>query len=438
MPQLTIGIPSIFPDKLDKCINSIITHTANIDYEIIVCGTPEVELVVSKYPNTKFILDKERIPVLGNQRILENSLGEYYILLNDDCVVTENWARNMLDFLAQYKNERYVCGVFRIYSEPGREIQPFALDIGLYPTFFCMKTSELKELGGFDRGYKMWFIDPDIGMRIWKNGGKVLLCPNSIIYHEQEINENRKERMSKYWEQDEKKFESYWGYKLRYRNENNNKCNIIFCLPGNSFSGRFLDCWSNLLTYCMTKGIKFAVSRRESCNIYYVRNMCLGADVSRGENQKPFNGDIDYDYLMWIDSDMVFNPQQFERLLSHNKDIVSGLYLMDSGKQFATVKDWDEEFFKKNGYFQFMTMEDIKGRKELMEVSYTGFGFMLIKKGVFESMTYPWFKPIEKRIGNMVDFCMEDVAFCLRAKENGYKIYIDPLIKVGHEKKIVY
>ena len=65
-------------------------------------------------------------------------------------------------------------------------------------------------------------------------------------------------------------------------------------------------------------------------------------------------------------------------------------------------------------------------------------GFMLIKKGVFESMEYPWFKPIEKRIGQMVDFTMEDVGFCLTAKERRYKILIDPMVRVGHEKKVVF
>ena len=71
----------------------------------------------------------------------------------------------------------------------------------------------------------------------------------------------------------------------------NDKANkkIVFCLPSNNFSGKFLDCWSNLLTYCFQKNIQVGISRKESCNIYYVRNMCLGADVSRGENQKPFS-----------------------------------------------------------------------------------------------------------------------------------------------------
>ncbi|MBN2189228.1 MAG: hypothetical protein JW699_07225 [Chitinispirillaceae bacterium] len=36
------------------------------------------------------------------------------------------------------------------------------------------------------------------------------------------------------------------------------------------------------------------------------------------------------------------------RLLSHNADIVSGIYLMEGGKSLATVREWDEEFFKEN------------------------------------------------------------------------------------------
>lgn len=53
-------------------------------------------------------------------------------------------------------------------------------------------------------------------------------------------------------------------------------------------------------------------------------------------------------FIMWIDSDILFTPQQFMRLLSHNADIVSGIYLMEGGKSLATVREWDEEFFKEN------------------------------------------------------------------------------------------
>jgi hypothetical protein len=212
---------------------------------------------------------------------------------------------------------------------------------------------------------------------------------------------------------------------------------VVFCLPGSSYSGKFLECWTGLVSFCLLNNIRPILIQRQSCNIYFVRNMCLGADVSRGKDQKPFDGKLDYDYLMWIDSDCLFNPQQFMKLLSHDKDIVSGIYLMEGGTAFASVINWDEEYFKRNHCFQFLTPNDLQGKEDLIEVSYTGMGFMLIKKGVFESMEYPWFRPIEKRIGEMVDFTTEDVGFCLTAREKGFSVWIDPQVRVGHEKKVV-
>ncbi len=40
---------------------------------------------------------------------------------------------------------------------------------------------------------------------------------------------------------------------------------------------------------------------------------------------------------MWIDSDIVFTPQQFQKLLDHKEDIVSGIYKMDGGTHYATT-----------------------------------------------------------------------------------------------------
>ena len=212
---------------------------------------------------------------------------------------------------------------------------------------------------------------------------------------------------------------------------------VVFCLPGASFGGRFLECWTELFAWCLKNGIKPVLSRKQSCNIYYVRNMCLGADVMRGKNQKPFDGKLDYDYLMWIDSDIIFTPAQFGRLLSRDTDIVAGVYPMADGRSLATVLDWDEEYFKQHGHFNFLTLQDIDGKEDLIQVSYTGMGFMLVKKGVFEKMEYPWFRPIEKQIGDAVDFTMEDAAFCLKAAEAGFRVFIDPTVRLGHEKKVV-
>jgi GT2 family glycosyltransferase len=209
---------------------------------------------------------------------------------------------------------------------------------------------------------------------------------------------------------------------------------VIFCLPGNQYSGHFLNCWTDLIAFCISNGIQPILVNRQSPNIYYVRNMCLGADVRRGPNQKPFNGEIQYDYFMWIDSDISFKVEHFVKLINAQKDIASGLYLMANGTQFATVEHWDEKFFSQNGYFDFITPQTLQEKTELFPVAYTGFGFILIKNGVFEKMEYPWFRPEYIQIGNSFDFTMEDVAFCLNARKKGFQIFIDPTVIVGHEK----
>ena len=77
-------------------------------------------------------------------------------------------------------------------------------------------------------------------------------------------------------------------------------------------------------------------------------------------------------------------------------------------------------------------------RQKPFTVDYSGFGWVMIKNGVFENekLVYPWFAPKMQvfESGEVQDMCGEDVSFCLDAKEAGYEIWCDPRIRVGHEK----
>ena len=220
------------------------------------------------------------------------------------------------------------------------------------------------------------------------------------------------------------------------------KTDLIIALPGRQFSNKFLNSWSALLGYLFDRKIQFKIINKYSSNVYYVRNMCLGGEVLAGKDQLPYQGQLDYKYILWIDSDIVFNPEQVFKLLNiaiaYDKvKIISGLYKMEDAKSYATVIDWDEEYFLKHGSFQFLddNVLNTYDKNTLMEVSYTGFGFILIKKGVFETIGYPWFRPHYFNFGDKAfDFCSEDVGFCRSVLENNYKIYVDPSIIVGHEK----
>jgi len=216
---------------------------------------------------------------------------------------------------------------------------------------------------------------------------------------------------------------------------------IIFCLPGREFSNNFLTSWTNLISELPNKGISWGLSQKYHVNRYFVCNSCLGGDTLGGRRINKKKRKIDYDYIMWIDSDQVFSPDHFFNLLKRAEeekaDILSGLYLMQGGKYFATVKDWDKEFFKKNGYFNFLTPEDIKDKKDLIKVSYTGFGWLLVKKGVFESLEYPWVRPTWFDEDGVYEMTTTDCGFMHRAAEKGFDTYVDPSIVVGHEKMMI-
>ena len=121
------------------------------------------------------------------------------------------------------------------------------------------------------------------------------------------------------------------------------------------------------------------------------------------------------------------------------REIVAGWYCTEDGRT-TSIAHWLEEgdFRKNGGVMNHETLETMSKRKKPFTCDYTGFGWVLIKNGVFEheQMKYPWFAPKMQifESGEVQDMCGEDVSFCLDAIEAGFEIWCDPLIRVGHEK----
>ena len=228
-------------------------------------------------------------------------------------------------------------------------------------------------------------------------------------------------------------------------NEEKRNLKIVFCLPGNNFSGKFLTAWSELLQWCIKQDIKVIISQKYSSMVHFARSSCLCGDNRRGPDQKPFDGKIDYDYIMWIDSDIIFSVQNFIKLLVANKDVVCGLYKMEGGTKYAVVENWDLNYWENNGTFQFLDdtiLENKRNNCELIDnkflkVSYSGLGWMLIKKGVIEKIQYPWFESERLEHKQYRDICSEDVSFCKKILKAGFEIYLDTTIRVGHLKTYV-
>ena len=191
---------------------------------------------------------------------------------------------------------------------------------------------------------------------------------------------------------------------------------ISFCIPGKEFTGRFLECWTNLIEYLNANNIDFALCRRYHPNIYRVRQECLRV----AKQFKP-------DYYMWIHSDIIFKPKDFEFLLENrNKGIVSGLYLQPEGASINDIPIYYACFTE--GQNRLLTSQ-MFSQKELFKVRANGMGWMLVDKNIFEKIEAP-FDQTSSGVS-------EDVMFQDKASKLGFNSWVDPRIRLGHEKSVI-
>ena len=129
--------------------------------------------------------------------------------------------------------------------------------------------------------------------------------------------------------------------------------------------------------------------------------------------------ELETDYTMWFDSDMVFEPDTMVRLLKHNKPFISGAYFRRSPPySLVAFEEVDAENRK---------WKDLALPSEVTKCGGVGFGCVLVKTEVLFNVAAKygeWFEPMNN-FG-------EDLSFCYRARQCGYDLYIDPSITCGH------
>jgi hypothetical protein len=221
---------------------------------------------------------------------------------------------------------------------------------------------------------------------------------------------------------------------------------IAFCLPGLMYSGTFMTQFVRLLFDLNQQGINFYISQQYSSMVNHARTDCLQADNYAGTMLTPFRGQVPYDYIMWIDSDIIFKTEDLMELLKMNKDISAGWYCQSNGgalsNQTTVVESMNDKELYEKGSNRYETVEDMARRTEPFKVDYCGFGWILIKKGVYEKIPYPWFVPrvvqLQKPDGTILeDVCSEDISMCQDFKKYGFDIWVHPKVRVGHQKMII-
>jgi hypothetical protein len=164
-------------------------------------------------------------------------------------------------------------------------------------------------------------------------------------------------------------------------------------------------------------------------------------------------------HLMWIDADIGFNAMDIVSMLIADKDIVCGIYPkkeVDWARVARAVKAGvpPEELSNHAGLFAVKLLDDSAGgfaadSDGLLEIAAGGTGFMLIKRGVFDTLSevVPEYAPdrtsIKEYYATTTDpesgrLITEDYHFCGLARSHGFKIYAAPWVRLGHAGTYVF
>lgn len=225
---------------------------------------------------------------------------------------------------------------------------------------------------------------------------------------------------------------------------------FIFCLPGNKFSANFT---LNLIRFnneLIKAGAEIMISQGYSPEIHQLRSSIAGGSCEFGLYQRPFAHqfleDDYYDYMLWIDSDIIFSLESFEELVLMNKQIASGWYKMSNGlpvvgnfirrKLKFTKKNFPLPLYDKDTIYHCSNSTEVETATEPFIVDWAGMGWMLMKRGVLEELKFPWFAPkiVRYNLPDSYEVLSEDLSFALSLKEAGIDIWVHPGVRVGHEK----
>lgn len=155
----------------------------------------------------------------------------------------------------------------------------------------------------------------------------------------------------------------------------------------------------------------------------------------------------DADVLLFVDDDIRYEPEDAIKICQEayeRKTIVGATYAIKREENtWITAKPLtpDQVIYFREG-------------ENPVEVKWIATGFMAIHREVLENMIdklglplchptdlkfYPFFLPMLHQVENGDHlYLSEDWSFCERARQIGYKIYLDPSIRIGHSGRYVY
>ncbi len=232
-PQVSIIILNYnTPELTTACIQSIIAHTSDISYEIILVDNGskrEDQAYFEKYlydtPNTMVYYEPENIGFWpGNNKGYQYSRGTYLLFLNSDTILLENSIKILYDhYIKLEQSEKVGFLAPRLYYDRERTTEqifgtkaPTFLDVFIYnipwvkklfesrynrfrysdrkrdtdkqignawgPVFFCSRQC-FEDIGKFDERFFLYMEEFDTAMRLKRKWYKSFFTPKTSIVH---------------------------------------------------------------------------------------------------------------------------------------------------------------------------------------------------------------------------------------------------------------
>lgn len=182
---------------------------------------------------------------------------------------------------------------------------------------------------------------------------------------------------------------------------------------GDQLEANFVECLLNLRPVGEVE-----IKLLKGTLVYDARNQLIQYALDKGG----------YDYILWLDSDMTFEPDLLEHLMEdiEGRQLVTGLCF---GRRppfkpciYNSIRVEQEGL----GYMPYTDNYFDYPRDQIFEVEGCGFACVLMTMDMAEAMSVygvPFF-PIAG-LG-------EDLAYCYRAKKLDYKLWCDSRLKIGH------
>jgi hypothetical protein len=205
-----------------------------------------------------------------------------------------------------------------------------------------------------------------------------------------------------------------------------------------------MPCYGGMLTESTFMSyIKWSNTCRQLGIDWTMETMTNESLISRARNTltAKFLHNKESTHLMFIDADIGWEPWHLLVMLNRDVDVIGGLYPMKS----LPVK-WCVNGFEGAE----------EGPDGLQEVSKTGTGFMLIKRGVFEKLDgHPATKPFINDIGLPAElnpymktyfdtavrenrYYSEDWTFCENWRDLGGRVWVDKRVLLKHTGTYVF